>query len=269
MRRNGIVQQAPKRSSREQFDRQASEYDAKWSTWSEETLRWLIDAADLRPTDIALDVATGGGFTALELAARVASVVATDVSSNMLALASERALQGGLRNIRFVEAPAESLPLASASFDVVACRIAAHHFVDVKGFISESFRVLRPGGRFVVVDTSVPDRLKVAARWQNDVEVLRDPSHFRNYSPAEWQGFIADAGFIDIDVRDTFGGITIPLESWIAKAGCSPDQADEVRRMFAKAPETARKQFDIRKDANGETLFTWRRVLIKAEKPRD
>lgn len=63
------------------------------------------------------------------------------------------------------------------------------------------------------------------------------------------------------------GGITIPLSDWIVKAGCTPAQSEEVRRRFAQAPESARRAFQIGTQPDGETVFTWQRVLLKADKP--
>ncbi|MDR3710896.1 MAG: methyltransferase domain-containing protein [Capsulimonadaceae bacterium] len=256
----------PTRTAREQFDRQATHYDVRWNAWSAETLNWIIDAADCRPGDAVLDVATGSGFTAVEFANRAASVIGTDVSTGMLAEARTRAKERGAGNVTFSEAPAESLPFDDGSFDIVACRIAAHHFVDVAKFVKESFRVLKPEGRFVLVDTTVPDDNETLDRWQNGVEAVRDPSHVRNYSPSEWRRFVERAGFVLGSVTDAGNGITIPLDDWIAKAGCTPEQGADVRARFANAPQAARDAFQIHVEANGATVFTWRRVLLKAVK---
>ena len=257
----------PARSAKEQFDRQAAHYDTQWNTWSEETLAWMLDAAQCQPQFRVLDVATGTGFTALAFAPHVHSVVGVDVSAGMLAQARQRAQAQGLTNVTFEESAAESLPFPDASFCLVTCRIAPHHFLDIHKFAAETARVLKPGGHLVLVDTTVPDDAPDAAAWQNEVEALRDPSHVRNYTPEEWRHIVAGAGLTVEEISDANGGITIPLSDWIIKAGCTPEQATQVRRMFTEAPDSARRAFQIRTGAEGETIFTWKRVALKAVKP--
>jgi ubiquinone/menaquinone biosynthesis C-methylase UbiE len=261
-------QATPTRSSKEQFDKQAEQYNAQWNSWSAETLQWMIDNADVTPNCPVLDVATGGGFTAIEFAKRAKSVVGTDVSTGMLAEARKRAEAAGVGNATFEEAAAEALPFDDETFGIVTCRIAAHHFLDVAGFVREAARVLKPGGRFVLVDTTVPDDDPDAAAWQNAVEAVRDPSHVRNYSPREWVEMVSSAGLAVIAATAAGSGITIPLEDWIAKAGCTADQADEVRRRFASAPDSVKETFHLQATGDGTQIFQWQRLLLKAKKPK-
>jgi len=256
---------SPARSAKEQFDRQAPHYDTQWNTWSEETLTWLLGSAAPRPTDFVLDVATGTGFTALAFAPHVETVIGLDVSSGMLEGARRQAGERRIANAVFQEGAAEALPFP-AMFDIVTCRIAPHHFLDIQKFLAEAARVLKPGGRLALVDTTVPDDAPEAADWQNEVEAVRDPSHVRNYTPGEWQAMTEAAGLTVTECGSGGGGITIPLSDWIVKAGCTPEQAAEVRRRFAEAPESARAAFQIVTPLDGETVFTWQRVALKAVK---
>lgn len=254
------------RSAKEQFDRQAAHYNTKWNAWSEETLAWMLKAAVGKPTDSVLDVATGTGFTALAFAPHVYSVVGLDVSPGMLARARQRAAEHGLVNVMFEEGAAESLQFMDGSFDLVTCRIAPHHFLDVQQFLAETERVLKRGGHLVLVDTTVPDDSPEAAAWQNAVEVIRDPSHIRNYTPREWRQMAEAAGLSVTQSSSAGGGITIPLSDWLVKAGCAPEQSAEVRRRFAESPDSARKAFQIETHKDGETVFTWQRVALLAFK---
>ncbi len=256
----------PLRSAKEQFDKQAAEYNAQWNTWSEETLSAMLIAAGPKPTDTVLDVATGTGFTALAFAPLVHSVVGLDVSPGMLAQAEKYAAEGGITNARFKEGAAEALPFGDAQFDLVTCRIAPHHFLDITKFLSETARVLKPGGLFVLVDTAVPDDAPAAAEWQNAVEVLRDPSHVQNYTPSTWRQMTEAAGLTVTECRTSGGGITIPLSDWLHKAGCTPEQSAAVRQMFADALPNAKQAFQIVTTADSETVFTWQRVLLQAVK---
>ena len=262
------MQNTPTRTAREQFDRQATHYNAQWNQWSEETLCWLLEHSDARPTDTLLDVATGTGFTALAFAPHVASVVGLDVSTGMLAQARLRAEEQGIVNAMFVEGSAESIPYPDAAFDLVTCRIAPHHFLSVPQFLSETARVLKPGGRLLLGDTTVPDDNYEAAVWQNSVETLRDPSHVRNYTPSEWCGFVDDAGLTVTD-HDASGGIGITLADWMIKGGCTPEQSDAVRAQFTGAPASVAAAYQIETLADGDIRFVWQRVVLKAVKQLD
>jgi ubiquinone/menaquinone biosynthesis C-methylase UbiE len=100
--------------------------------------------------------------------------------------------QQGLAHVERLVADAQDLPLDDASVDIVTCRIAPHHFPDPAGFVAEVARVLRPGGRFLLVDSTVPEG--PAGDFFNAYETVRDPSHVRSLIEAEWRGLLAGAG---------------------------------------------------------------------------
>ena len=118
--------------------------------------------------ETALDVATGGGHVARRLREAGVNVVTVDSAPGMQPDVVSRG---------------EDLPFADASFDVVVCRVAAHHFDDVPKAVSEMARVSRD--RVIVVDNLfLDDDAEEADR-------VRDPSHVRNWSEGEWRGFFA------------------------------------------------------------------------------
>lgn len=143
---------------------------------------------------VSLDVATGGGHTALALAPYVKKVIAIDMTPNMLltAQAFVREVQGRL-NVEFQLADAEALPFKDNSFDLVTCRIAAHHFPDCQQFIKESARVLKQGGLLLVQDHVLPEDV-TTAEYVEQFERLRDPSHFRAYTENDWLIMFKSAG---------------------------------------------------------------------------
>ena len=163
----------------------------------------LVELAAPQPTWIALDIATGAGHVALALAPCLAHMVASDLTPQMLAVARGLARERRIANISFADMRAEALPFADATFDLVTCRIAPHHFDDVGAFVVESARVLRPGGVFGLVDNISPDTsimagdvraLSAAASDYNAFEKLRDPSHVRCLTVTEWRDLVARAG---------------------------------------------------------------------------
>jgi ubiquinone/menaquinone biosynthesis C-methylase UbiE len=163
----------------------------------------LVELAAPQPQWTALDIATGAGHVALALAPHLAHVVAADITPQMLMVARGLAGERKIANISFAVMRAEALPFADASFDLVTCRIAPHHFDDVRRFVQESARVLKRGGRFGLVDNVSPDpsmmagdaaALAAAADEFNAFEKLRDPSHHRCLTLAEWRELLSAAG---------------------------------------------------------------------------
>src|SRR5512147_1971187 len=156
-------------------------------------LERLVQLAQVQPTDRVLDVATGTGHTAFAFAPYVREVSATDVTPEMLAEGEKLKSELGLCNVEFRLADAHDLPFAAESFAVVTCRRAAHHFVDIAKALHEMTRVLKPGGRLVVDDRSVPEDDFVDATL-NRLDVLHDRSHVREYRPSEWHSMLQEAG---------------------------------------------------------------------------
>ncbi len=251
-------------SAKEQFDRQAARYDGRWARWSDESLRRMLELADPQPVWNALDIATGTGFTALAFAPHVAHVTGADVSPGMLAQAARRAEEQGLANVDWQAAPAELLPFAGGAFDLATVRIAPHHFLDVRAFLSEARRVLKPQGVFVFGDTTVPDGETEAAYWQNAVERARDASHVANLTPQTWRALAEAAGFTITDLETVTGAIKLTLSDWLEVSGCTGERAEIVRRMFRDAPASARREFQIETTDGGDASFAWPRVVFRA-----
>jgi ubiquinone/menaquinone biosynthesis C-methylase UbiE len=142
-----------------------------------------------------LDVATGAGHVALALSAHVDAVVATDLTKQMLEVTRKTADARQCGNLQYCIAAAEALPFTNASFQGVTCRLAAHHFRDVEAFLSESRRVLSPGGWLLIVDNIGIDQDEAADDELDRMEFLRDPSHVRSYQEPRWRAMLSEAGF--------------------------------------------------------------------------
>ena len=132
-----------------------------------------------------LDVATGGGHVAYVFAPHVARVWATDITQEMLDMVKAEAQKRGLSNVRTAYAKAEAMPFEDASFDLVTCRIAPHHFDSIPDFLGEVHRVLKPNGLFALVDNVVPEGS--VGDYINAFERFRDPSHLRAWTMQEWR----------------------------------------------------------------------------------
>jgi demethylmenaquinone methyltransferase / 2-methoxy-6-polyprenyl-1,4-benzoquinol methylase len=147
------------------FDRIAGVYDAMNRTMTAGLdQRWrerAADRAELRPGDRALDVCCGTGDLALALARRVGSggsVVGCDFSDPMLARARDKAARAGITQVKFEWGDALDLPYEDGSFDAVTVGFGVRNFADLERGVAELARVLRPGGRLVVLEITQPQR---------------------------------------------------------------------------------------------------------------
>ncbi len=224
----------------------------------------ILRFAKPQPDHVALDIATGGGHTALKLAPHVKAVVATDITQPMLD-AAEAFITPQVDNVIFQIADAEDLPFDDATFDLVTCRIAAHHFSDVFKFVLESARVLKPGGLLIVQDHDAPTEDR-AARYMDAFERLRDPSHVQIHSEGEWRGTFLDAQ-LEIEQVDTSFTHDAAFMPWAERMGCTPDVIERLTIMMAQAPDAVKAWLDARAVGTPESAFTHRYVIIAGRKP--
>jgi ubiquinone/menaquinone biosynthesis C-methylase UbiE len=250
-----------KAAIQQQFGKTAEAYVRSATHANQPDLREMVQRAALRGDERVLDIATGGGHTALAFAPHVAEVVATDLTPAMLDAAQRFITGKGVANVRFEHADAEALPFEDRSFDVVTCRVAPHHFGDVALFVREVARVLRPGGRFVLVDNVAPAEPE-HDQWVNAVEQLRDPTHVRAYTEAEWRHLCADAGF-DVVYTSTWRK-TIPFADWVERAQVSAATREELGRRFATASPAIMDAFEITLDGGEVRSFTLQTMLLVA-----
>ena len=205
-----------------------------------------------------LDIATGGGHTALAFAPHVREVVATDITAPMLEAAERFIRASGATNVRFQEADAMALPFEDASFDLVTCRVAPHHFPDCALFVRECARVVRPGGVVAVIDNVVPDD-EAAAKFINAFEKLRDPSHNWAYTEREWVGFFRDAG-LRVERVENYRKAR-DFDGWTATMGVGGALKEETRKMLLGATAVARESL-APDEAGGKLGFFLNEVLI-------
>jgi ubiquinone/menaquinone biosynthesis C-methylase UbiE len=177
----------------EQFGKTAASYLTSTPHALGKSLERLVTLTSPQNTWRALDVATGGGHVAYTFAPHVERMWATDITQEMLDMVKAEAQKRGLANIRTAYAKAEALPFEDASFDLVTCRIAPHHFDSIPEFIDEAHRVLKTNGLFAVVDNVVPEGS--VGDYVNAFERFRDPSHLRAWTIDEWRAALKTHGF--------------------------------------------------------------------------
>ncbi|MBP6345662.1 class I SAM-dependent methyltransferase [Neisseriaceae bacterium CLB008] len=198
-----------------------------------------------QPQAHVLDLGCGAGHVSFHVAPLVAQVTAYDLANDMLTVVAQAAQEKGLSNITTRQGLAEQLPFADAQFDYVFSRYSAHHWQDVGQALREIKRVLKPGGQVVFIDVCAPG-LPLLDTYLQTVEVLRDPSHVRDYSVAEWARLLGEAG-LHVQQQHT-QKLTLEFQSWVTRMRTPKVMQDailalqqamgkEVRDYFAIQPE--------------------------------
>jgi ubiquinone/menaquinone biosynthesis C-methylase UbiE len=211
------------------------------------------------PDAVALDLGCGAGHASFALAPHAASVTAYDLTAQMLAVVQREAAARKLRNISTVQGMAEVLPFADAHFDYVISRYSAHHWHDVPAALREVRRVLKPGGRALLIDTAGGETPLLDTHLQA-VEILRDPSHIRDYSVREWLALFGETGFT-ATLRKEWP-IKIEFSGWIERQRTSPERVAAIHALWSAAPDEVRTFFEVQPDGS----FTLQKLLIAAER---
>jgi SAM-dependent methyltransferase len=175
--------------------------------------------AEWAASKTVLDVATGGGHVARRLREAGCNVVTCDSSPGMQP---------------DVICRAEDLPFADSSFEVVACRVAAHHFEDPAAAVRELARVSR---ELVLVSDNL-----YRGEAGEEADRLRDPTHVRNYSEDEWRALFSDVG-LEVEVFEREEK-RLELEPWLERAGCVGAEAERVKELLADRIDAGRVKVD-------------------------
>ena len=254
----------PLRRVRERFARHAQNYVASEGHAKGFDLDLLVEIAETQNNWVVLDIATGGGHTALKIAPHVARVIASDLSHTMLRAARDHIEKTPTGRIEFICAEAELLPFQSNTFDLVACRIATHHFQDAIRFISASLRVLKNGGHLVVQDHVLPDDPATAC-YIETFERSRDPTHNRAFTEREWRKAFADAGF-----RVEQSELLVKRHhflSWANRQSCTQQTIDRLIALVESAPEAAIQWLQPQAFGEPEASFANHHIIIAGTKP--
>jgi ubiquinone/menaquinone biosynthesis C-methylase UbiE len=243
------------------FARTAESYVASFSHRAGDDLERLVELGEWNPQLQALDIATGGGHTALAVAPHVAQVTVTDLTPRMLEKAREYLLAQGVRNAVFQVADAEQLPFAPATFDRVTSRIAPHHFPDVAQFVHEVARVLKPGGIFLLIDCMAPADPELD-RFDNTIEKWRDPSHGRSFTAQEWQAFFTQAG-LSIEHVEFFRK-KHQYDDWTERSRMPKDEKAKLARFILESNEQIQSYFEVTRNQDGQLVsFTNDFIFLK------
>lgn len=194
-----------------------------------------------------LDLGCGAGHVGFHVAPHVANVIAYDLSLEMLDVVAQSARERGLANIKTQQGMAENLPFADSSFDYVFSRFSAHHWRDLNAALRQVARVLKPRGAVVVIDSISPGAPPLDTYLQA-VEVLRDPSHVRSYSCAEWNAALVLAGLMPI--ATSHFRLRMDFSIWTERMQTPKVQCDAIRALQLAMSDSVTQYFNIDREGS-------------------
>ncbi|MDD1770554.1 MAG: methyltransferase domain-containing protein [Methanomassiliicoccales archaeon] len=245
---------------RESFEPLADYYARSKAHTDRDSLERLRMLVETGPAKTVLDVATGPGHTAMHLAPHVGRVVGLDLTRPMLLKAAELSSSRSIGNLDLVQGNVYSLPFGDETFDIVTCRRAPHHFPDLLGAVRSMKRVIKRGGVMVIDDRSVPED-DFTDRTMNELDVLHDRSHVRDYRPSEWRSVMGEAGLI-VEGLETFSRVW-PLSSLTDTAAL--EDRTEIERRVRSLDDAERKRMGVCEIEGVLQIRHWY-VVVKARR---
>jgi SAM-dependent methyltransferase len=248
-------------SIREEFTHQSRSFGNSPAMTSAETLGALVELVPEEREARWIDVACGPGVVSRGIAGRVGSVSGIDLTPAMVEEAERRAREDGVGNVGFTLGDATALDFPDASFDGAITRLSLHHIPAPGRVVAEMARVVRPGG-WVVVSDIAADPDGEAAAWREEIERLRDPSHWACRTPEALRRMGADAGLV-IE-REDLTPVDIDFDDWLARGSAGQAVAPLVASLLREQPPGA-ESFRVADDEQGRRLHQhywlgrWRR----------
>jgi SAM-dependent methyltransferase len=247
---------------RDEFAFQADSFARSPTMSLAETLDVVVDMAPADPGARWVEIACGPGLIARALAPRVGSVLGVDLTPAMVEKARADAVAAGVDNVSFEVGDATALDLPADSFDGAITRFSLHHIPAPIRVLEEIARVVKPGG-WIVVSDFVTDDQGEAQAWQEEIERLRDPSHWALLTPDRIEALAERVGLIPDERHEV--PFTIDFEEWLGRGSGGPENATLIARLIGEAPASARS-FVVAGEGAGRTL-TYRNSLHRWRVP--
>ena len=247
----------------ESFTIQAGNFnDASMNFSEEEYLAYTVSEAAISKTDRILEVAAGTCACGRAIAPYAASVTCLDVTPAMLGTGKMEADKKQLYNMVFVKGEAGSLPFLDESFDIVISRLAFHHFTDVQKPFSEMKRVLRPGGKLILIDMEAAQE-ELRDR-KDEIETWRDPSHVRNLSLGEIRELFLENALDVMKCEST--KIPVNLQAWMNLTKTADAMQKKITGCMVDEISGRDKTGFMPYQKDGEIYFDQRWLLIIGKK---
>lgn len=230
-----------------QFGEQAGAYLSSAVHASGPELEMLSRAVAERPGSSVLDLGCGAGHVSFGIAPHATRVVAYDLSEQMLDVVAVAATERQLDNVVTRQGAAEQLPFDGASFDFVFSRYSAHHWREPAQALREVRRVLRPEGEAVLIDVVSP-AIALYDTYLQTVELLRDTSHVRDYSVAQWQDMAGSAG-LRVTSHST-QRLRLDFASWVQRMHTPTLLQEAIRLLQQSVGDETLSHFEISEDGS-------------------
>lgn len=252
-----------KQLSKERYSQFAEGYVTSITHAKGADLDMLVEIAKAQADWHVLDIATGGGHTALKFAPLVEKVTASDLTPKMLDTAQNFIVGQGISNVDFKVADAENLPFEDAQFDLVTCRIAPHHFPDIPQFVRESARVLKNGGLLLVQDHVLSEDPNVATI-ADGFEKVRDPSHNIALSASDWIASFESAGLTISETRELTKRHS--FIDWAKRQGNSDEIIAQLVKILEMASDSVKEWMQPRTWGTENASFVNHHIIIAGYK---
>ena len=244
------------------FGERADLYTTSAAHTDREVLNRLVEIAEPESDWRVLDIGTGTGHTALAFAPHVREVVGLDLTEEMLREARKLAKERGVDNVTFHAADVHRLPSElDASFDLVTCRRAAHHFSDIDRALAEMARTLRPGGMLLIDDRSVPEDDWIDETMHR-LDCLHDESHVRQYRASRWRVLLEKAG-LSVEVAEPYTKHR-PVTALTDRV--SPENVAKIHAILGSLSADERSKLRL-EAVDGEDRSTHWYLMVAARKP--
>jgi len=240
-----------------QFGPRAASYVTSAVHASGEDLTEIAKLAEQRKPNRALDLGCGGGHVSFHIAPHAGEVTAFDLSADMMGAVRAEARKRRLNNIITRRGSVERIDAIDARFDFVASRYSAHHWHNIAAGLAEARRVLAPNGIAILADAVAPETPLLDTHLQA-MELQRDSSHVRDYSPSQWTSYLKAAGFSPAAPK--LRRIRIEFASWVARMATPASQAQAIRALQSTMPRDVTDYFELEADGS----FTIDAMTIEA-----
>lgn len=247
-----------KASVQRQFNQVAANYSTSSVHARGRDLEAMVQTIPLTGQEIVIDAGCGTGHTALAFARHVAQVIGVDFTEGMLAQGRQLAADRGLTNVEFRLGDVEKMPFGDSYADLIVSRYSAHHWPHPAMALNGFRRILKPGGYFILNDIVSYDDF-TADTYLQAIELLRDPSHVRDHTVAQWTAMLTEAGFVDITVVYN-GPVWIDFAAWIQRMATPAPNAALIRTLFDGAPQEVKTALQIEENHN----FSFTGAVIRA-----
>jgi SAM-dependent methyltransferase len=221
----------------DEFTHQSETFGASAIARSPRMLDEMLRLAAPRAGQRWLEVACGPGIISRRLSGEVSAVHGVDVTPAMIEVARRQAADVGADNLTFAVGDATALEAPDASFDGVITRFSLHHIPAPGRVLEEMARVVRRGGAVVVAD-HLADEDADAAAWSQEIERLRDPSHWACLALGRLRRLGRAAGLRLQD--EALLPLELDFEDWLARGSGGPSARGVIERLLADPPAGAR-----------------------------